>query len=73
MAEPDIDTKALQKTSAEMIVLALLVPRSRHGYEIAKRSKAEAAASWSFMWLRSIRCCIAWRARVGSKPLGGTR
>jgi transcriptional regulator len=36
MAELDIDTKALQKTSAEMIVLALLEQRSRHGYELAK-------------------------------------
>lgn len=36
MAEPDIDTKPLQKTSAEMIVLALLEQRSRHGYELAK-------------------------------------
>ncbi len=36
MAEPGIDTKALQKTSAEMIVLALLEQRSRHGYELAK-------------------------------------
>jgi len=32
----DVDTKALQKTSAEMIVLALLEERSRHGYELAK-------------------------------------
>ena len=36
MAEPQVDTRALQKTSAEMIVLALLEQRSRHGYELAK-------------------------------------
>ena len=36
MAGPDIDTKALQKTSAEMVVLALLEERPRHGYELAK-------------------------------------
>ena len=36
MAEPHIDTRALQKTSAEMVVLALLDERSRHGYELAK-------------------------------------
>ena len=31
-----MDTKALQKSSAEMIVLALLGQRARHGYELAK-------------------------------------
>jgi len=36
MAEPYIDTRALQKTSAEIVVLALLEQRSRHGYELAK-------------------------------------
>jgi PadR family transcriptional regulator PadR len=36
MAQPDIDTKTLQKSSAEMIVLALLEERQRHGYELAK-------------------------------------
>ncbi len=32
----EMDTKALQKTSAEMVVLALLEERQRHGYELAK-------------------------------------
>ncbi len=36
MSEPDIDTRALQKTGAELIVLALLEERQRHGYELAK-------------------------------------
>ena len=36
MAKPDVDTKALQKTSAEMVVLALLEEQARHGYELAK-------------------------------------
>jgi PadR family transcriptional regulator PadR len=36
MFETHMDTKALQKSSAEMIVLALLVQRARHGYELAK-------------------------------------
>jgi PadR family transcriptional regulator PadR len=31
-----MDTKAFQKGSAEMIVLALLEQRARHGYELAK-------------------------------------
>jgi PadR family transcriptional regulator, regulatory protein PadR len=36
MFETYMDTKALQKSSAEMIVLALLGQRARHGYELAK-------------------------------------
>jgi transcriptional regulator len=36
MFETYMDTKALQKSSAEMIVLALLDQRARHGYELAK-------------------------------------
>lgn len=36
MLQSGIGVKALQKTSAEMIVLALLEERSRHGYELAK-------------------------------------
>jgi PadR family transcriptional regulator, regulatory protein PadR len=31
-----MDTKALQKSSAELIVLALLDQRARHGYELAR-------------------------------------
>jgi transcriptional regulator len=31
-----MDTKAFQKGSAEMIVLALVEQRARHGYELAK-------------------------------------
>lgn len=36
MPGTDIDTKALQKSSAELIVLALLEQQPRHGYELAK-------------------------------------
>ena len=36
MAAADIDTRILQKTGAEILVLALLEERSRHGYELAK-------------------------------------
>jgi PadR family transcriptional regulator PadR len=36
MAEQPVDTKALQKTSAEMVVLALVEEHARHGYELAK-------------------------------------
>jgi transcriptional regulator len=36
MANADIAARGMQKGSAEMIVLALLEGRARHGYELAK-------------------------------------
>jgi PadR family transcriptional regulator PadR len=48
MAEPEIDTKALQKTSAEMIVLALLEQRPRHGYELAKLIESRSEGKLDF-------------------------
>lgn len=48
MAEQDIDTKALQKTSSEMIVLALLEQRSRHGYELAKLIESRSEGKLEF-------------------------
>jgi PadR family transcriptional regulator len=48
MALQDIDTKALQKTSAEMVVLALLEQRSRHGYELAKLIESRSEGKLEF-------------------------
>ena len=48
MAKPIIDTKALQKTSAEMVVLALLEEQSRHGYELAKLIESRSAGQMEF-------------------------
>ena len=48
MAEPDIDTKALQKSSAEMVVLALLDEQSRHGYELAKLIETRSGGKMDF-------------------------
>lgn len=48
MSQPEIDTKALQKTSAEMIVLALLEERSRHGYELAKLIESRSEGQLEF-------------------------
>ena len=48
MAEPQIDTRALQKTSAEMVVLALLEQRSRHGYELAKLIESRSEGKLEF-------------------------
>jgi len=48
MAKMEIDTKALQKTSADMIVLALLEQRSRHGYELAKMIESRSEGKLEF-------------------------
>ena len=48
MAEPSVDTKALQKSSAEMVVLALLEERSRHGYELAKLIESRSDGQMEF-------------------------
>lgn len=36
MPQPQVDTRAIQKSSAEMVVLSLIEARERHGYEIAR-------------------------------------
>ena len=43
-----MDTRALQKTSAEMLVLALLEERSRHGYELAKLIESRSGGKLEF-------------------------
>ena len=48
MVQPDIDTKALQKSSAEMIVLALLEQQDRHGYELAKLIESRSDGKMDF-------------------------
>ena len=48
MSQPDVDTKALQKSSAEMVVLALLEERSRHGYELAKLIESRSDGKMDF-------------------------
>jgi PadR family transcriptional regulator PadR len=48
MAQPEVDTKAMQKTSAETIVLALLEPRQRHGYELAKLIESRSEGKLEF-------------------------
>jgi len=42
------DSKAIQKSSAEMLVLALLEARDRHGYEIAKLIEERSGARLQF-------------------------
>ena len=48
MADPLVDPRSLQKTSAEMLVLALVEDRARHGYEIAKLIESRSGALLQF-------------------------
>ena len=48
MGNADIGTRDLQKGSAEMIVLALLEGRARHGYELAKLIESESENKLQF-------------------------
>jgi len=48
MAGIQISTQALQKTSGEMVVLALLEQRSRHGYELAKLIESRSDGKMEF-------------------------
>jgi transcriptional regulator len=48
MAKADIATRDLQKGSAEMILLALLEARPRHGYELAKQIETQSDSRLQF-------------------------
>jgi PadR family transcriptional regulator PadR len=43
-----VDTHDLQKGSAEMVILALLEARTRHGYELAKLIETESDSKLQF-------------------------
>src|SRR5260370_41734588 len=48
MATADMDTRDLQKGSAEMVILALLEARPRHGYELAKLIESQSKNKLQF-------------------------
>lgn len=48
MANAVMDTRGLQKGSAEMIVLALLEGRARHGYELARLIESQSESRLQF-------------------------
>jgi PadR family transcriptional regulator PadR len=48
MAKADIETRDLQKGSAEMIILAMLEGRARHGYELAKLIESQSESKLQF-------------------------
>lgn len=54
----------VKRGSTEMLILALVEGRSRHGYEIAKLIGERSEGCCAFMWRRSNRCSTAWRGAV---------
>ena len=48
METADIVAREMQKGSAEMIILALLDGRSRHGYELAKLIESQSGSKLQF-------------------------
>jgi PadR family transcriptional regulator PadR len=48
MSTTDTDRQNLQKGSAEMVVLALVEKRARHGYEIAKLIESQSESQLQF-------------------------
>lgn len=48
MSEADLQTRELQKGSAEMVILSLLETRARHGYELAKLIETESGSMLQF-------------------------
>ena len=72
MADAEPDDVALKKGTAELLVLAQLEGRPRHGYEIAQQIAARAAAASRFSPPRSIPSSTGWSG-AGSSPAGGWR
>ncbi len=48
MCAQDVDIRTIQKNSAEMVVLALLEERARHGYELAKLIESRSGGKLEF-------------------------
>lgn len=48
MKATDVDTRDLQKGSSEMVILALLEARPRHGYELAKLIESQSDSKLQF-------------------------
>lgn len=57
-------SRELKKGSTELLILALLEARPRHGYELGKLIEARSGAGFSFAWARCTRSCAVWRRRA---------
>ena len=64
--------RELKKGSAELIILSIVEPRARHGYEISKLIETRSAGQLKFQSRLSIRSCTGWKNAGGSRA-GGWR
>ena len=55
----NVFSREVKKGSAELMILALLEGRSRHGYEIGKQIEARSQGTITFRSPRCIPCSIA--------------
>ena len=62
----------LKRSSASLLVLTLVAPAPRHGYEIGKLIEARSEGTISSRWRRSIHCSTASSSVAGS-PAAGVR
>ena len=66
MAPPHMETarmldRDLKRGSTEMLIMAMVEDRARHGYEIGKLIEQRSNESCNFTSRRSTRCSIVWR------------
>src|SRR5437764_14701896 len=65
--------RELKKGNAELLILALLEEKTRHGYEIGKLIAARSEGVLRFHVARCIHCFIASSGAAGSKANGNPR
>jgi hypothetical protein len=69
-AMPTLLDKEVKRGSTEMLILALVEDRPRHGYEIARLIEERSDGVLQFMWRRSIPCSTGWKNAASSKARG---
>ena len=77
MAMPSIDRRILdrelKKGSAELIILSILEPRARHGYEISKLIESRSNGHLKFHVASLYPCSIAWKNAGGCRDAGSRK
>ena len=68
-----VSARTLQKGSAEMLILALVEERPRHGYEIAQLIEQRSGGEIDFRFPRCIRRSTGWSGAGWSKGGGSKR
>src|SRR6266581_5482209 len=73
MGETALDQQQLKKGSAELLILATLEDRPRHGYDIGRQIALRSQGGSASTPPRSTRCCTGSPARGGSTAAGWRR